>query len=88
MNGKENIGDMTVEQLNNGQRIMDKIKKLQEFQKALHAPYINFIRACDYPGDREADRIIIIDSDSELYKMIDCYIDTQIKKMQKEFDSI
>ena len=79
---------MTVEQLNNGQRIMDKIKELQKFQKALHAPYINFIRACDYQGDREANRTINIDSNSELYKMIDCYIDTQIKKMQEEFDSI
>lgn len=79
---------MTEKQLAEGQRLADEIRELQEFQTALHAPYLNFIRACDYEGNREVNKTINIDRDDELYQLIDAYIGNRIKKLQQEFESI
>lgn len=79
---------MTEKQLAEGQRLAGEIRKLQEFQTALHAPYLNFIKACDYEGDRETDKTINIDRDEELYQLIDVYIESRIKKLQQKFESI
>lgn len=79
---------MTEKQLTEGQRLAGEIRELQEFQNALHAPYLNFIRACDYEGSREVHKTINIDRNEELYHLIDDCIENKIKKLQQEFESI
>lgn len=79
---------MTEKQLVEGKSLADKIKKLQEFQTALHAPHLNFIRACNYEGNREMNKTISIEEGDELYDLIDTYIESKIEKLQKEFGLI
>lgn len=79
---------MTEKQLAEGQRLAGEIRKLQEFQTALHAPYLNFIKACDYEGNRETNKTISIEKGGELYDLIDIYIESKIEKLQKEFGLI
>lgn len=79
---------MTEKQLAEGQRLADKIKELQEFQAALHAPYLNFIRACSYEGNREINKTISIEKGDELYDLIDTHIERKIRKLQKGFELI
>lgn len=82
---------MTTEQLQAGRKTLDEITKFTDFKKAFNNPHGNSLRASAYSNENSLsrdDKVIFINNDDELYKLINDYLDEKIKKLRKEFEKI
>lgn len=75
---------MTIEQLEKGNKVMQELKGLKDFQHALNEPYRNSIMACEY------NKTIYLELSKypELTKIIQDYVSEQIKKLEKQLKEI
>ena len=78
---------MTVEQLEQGKKLVEEMKQLENFRKAFHEPCIKTIIA--YKTDVKEPKVSLgFDTSSELYELIDGYLWRRLKEIKREFNEI
>lgn len=77
---------MTIEQLENGKKLAEEIKILEEFQRAFQKPCMKTILV--HSMDAPTPFRLSIETGSKLYKIIDDYISSELAEAKKQFDKI
>lgn len=77
---------MTTEQLENGKKLAEEIKELEKFQRAFREPCMKSILAHSMNADKFFH--LSIESDSELYRIIDDYVSGELAEVKKQFEEI
>lgn len=77
---------MTIEQLEQGKKIAEEMKRLEEFHNAFHEPYIKGLFTYRV-GVREPAELRF-ESGSELYNLIDDYLRRQLEETKKKFEEM
>ncbi|NBH15615.1 hypothetical protein D3Z36_15995 [Lachnospiraceae bacterium] len=77
---------MTIEQLGKGKKLAEKIKELDEFQNAFREHCMKTVLA--HSMNSEKPFRLDIETDSELYKIIDDYVSGKLSELKKQFEEI
>ena len=81
-------GIMTEAHLEKIIKISDEIKRYKKFLEAFDKPYMNQIVACNWNGDKRADRFLLCENEPELEKSIRDYVVKKIETLEKEFSEL
>ncbi len=77
---------MTVEKFKETMKLADEIETMETFQNAFHEPCMKNINA--YRIGVDVPAILSIESDSELFQLIDNYLERQLSEMKKKFEEM
>lgn len=77
---------MTVEKLKETMKLADEIETMEKFQKAFHEPCMKGLIAYRIGVNEPA--ILSIESDSELFQLIDEYLGKKLSEMKKKFEKM
>lgn len=77
---------MNIEQLEQGNKLAEEIKRLEEFQRAFREPCMKSILAHSMNADKPF--YLSIKRDSKLYKIIDDYVSGKLVEIKNQFDEI
>lgn len=77
---------MTIEQLEQGKKLAEEMKKLEEFHKAFHEPCMKGLLA--YRVGVKEPATLSLESGSELYNLIDDYLGRQLEETKKKFEEM
>ena len=69
-------------------KISDEIKRYKKFLEAFDKPYMNQIVACNWNGNINTDRYLILENEPELEKSIRDYVVKKIETLEKEFSEL
>lgn len=77
---------MTIEQLEQGKKLAEEMKRLEEFHKAFHDPCMKGLLA--YRAGIKEPATLSLESGSELYNLIDDYLGRKLSETKKKFEEM
>lgn len=77
---------MTIEKLKETMKLAEEIETTEKFQKAFHEPCMKGLLA--YRIGVKEPATLSIESDSELFQLIDEYLGKKLSEMKKQFEEM